>query len=33
MIKDLTMDYNRARQGKITKELVDIIGAVKAMEE
>ncbi len=33
MIKDLTGEYNRARQGKITNELIDIMGAVKAMKE
>lgn len=27
MIEDLTRDYNRARQGQITMELLDIIGA------
>ncbi|MBW8035731.1 MAG: ATP synthase F1 subunit gamma [Planctomycetes bacterium] len=26
MIEDLSMDYNRARQGKITSDLLDIIG-------
>jgi F-type H+-transporting ATPase subunit gamma len=26
MIKQLTADYNRARQGQITRELLDIIG-------
>ncbi|RKY13551.1 MAG: ATP synthase F1 subunit gamma [Planctomycetota bacterium] len=30
MIKDLTKDYNRARQGQITVELLDIVGGVEA---
>lgn len=32
MIRDLTKDYNRARQGQITTELLDIIGGVKSSE-
>jgi F-type H+-transporting ATPase subunit gamma len=31
MIQDLTRQYNRARQGQITEELLDIIGGVEAM--
>jgi F-type H+-transporting ATPase subunit gamma len=30
MIKDLTKEYNRARQGQITVELLDIVGGVEA---
>jgi F-type H+-transporting ATPase subunit gamma len=30
MIKELTAEYNRARQGQITGELLDIIGGVGA---
>ena len=30
MIKDLTKDYNRARQGQITVELLDIVSGVEA---
>jgi F-type H+-transporting ATPase subunit gamma len=30
MIEDLTLEYNRARQGQITVELLDIIGGVEA---
>ena len=30
MIEDLTRDYNRARQNRITSELLDIIGGVEA---
>jgi len=32
MIKDLNLAYNRARQNKITKELIEIIGAAKALQ-
>ncbi|MDH4128364.1 MAG: ATP synthase F1 subunit gamma [Spirochaetota bacterium] len=31
MIKDLTLIYNRIRQSKITKEIIEIIGAAKAL--
>jgi len=31
MVKSLTGAYNRGRQGKITQELAEIIGAVEAM--
>jgi F0F1-type ATP synthase gamma subunit len=31
MIRELTRQYNRARQGQITEELLDIIGGVEAM--
>lgn len=31
LIKDLNRDYNRARQGKITQEIAEIVGAVSAM--
>ena len=30
MIEDLTREYNRARQGQITSEMLDIIGGVEA---
>ncbi|MBI4035049.1 MAG: ATP synthase F1 subunit gamma [Candidatus Chisholmbacteria bacterium] len=33
IISDLTLDYNRARQGKITSELLDIITARTALGE
>ena len=26
MIKDLTLEYNKLRQGNITKELLEIVG-------
>ncbi|NRA37819.1 MAG: ATP synthase F1 subunit gamma [Planctomycetes bacterium] len=32
LIKELNRDYNRARQGKITQEIAEIVGAVSAME-
>lgn len=32
LIKGLTRDYNRARQGKITQEIAEIVGAVEAMK-
>ncbi len=32
MIKDLSLVYNRARQSKITKELIEIMGAAKALQ-
>jgi F-type H+-transporting ATPase subunit gamma len=32
MIKELTKDYNRARQGQITVELLDIVGGVESMK-
>jgi len=31
LIKQLTREYNRARQGKITQEIAEIVGAVEAM--
>ena len=31
LIKQLSMQYNRARQGRITSELVDLIGGVEAL--
>lgn len=31
MIKDLTLDYNRARQANITKELIEIISGAEAV--
>jgi F-type H+-transporting ATPase subunit gamma len=31
LIKDLSMRYNRARQGRITSELMDLIGGVEAL--
>jgi F-type H+-transporting ATPase subunit gamma len=32
MIKDLTLEYNKARQAAITAELLEITTAMKAME-
>ena len=32
MIKGLTMQYNRARQSQITRELAEIIGGAAALE-
>jgi len=32
MIKELTGEYNRARQSKITGELLDIIGGTGVLE-
>jgi F-type H+-transporting ATPase subunit gamma len=32
MIKELTADYNRARQTQITSELLDIVGAMEVLE-
>jgi F-type H+-transporting ATPase subunit gamma len=32
LIKRLSMDYNRARQGRITSELMDLIGGVEALK-
>lgn len=32
IVKDLNLEYNRARQNKITNELIDIIGAANAMK-
>jgi F-type H+-transporting ATPase subunit gamma len=32
LIKDLSMRYNRARQGRITSELMDLIGGVEALK-
>lgn len=31
MIEDLTLEYNKARQASITKELMEIVGGVEAM--
>jgi F-type H+-transporting ATPase subunit gamma len=31
LIKQLSMQYNRARQGRITSELMDVIGGVEAL--
>ncbi len=31
LIKQLSMHYNRARQGQITSELMDLIGGVEAL--
>jgi F-type H+-transporting ATPase subunit gamma len=31
LIKHLSMQYNRARQGRITSELMDVIGGVEAL--
>jgi len=32
LIKDLSMRFNRARQGRITSELMDLIGGVEALK-
>ena len=32
LIKLITRQYNRARQGKITQEIAEIVGAVEAMK-
>ncbi|MCG8448317.1 MAG: F0F1 ATP synthase subunit gamma, partial [Pirellulales bacterium] len=32
LIKTLSMQYNRARQGRITSELMDLIGGVEAIK-
>jgi F-type H+-transporting ATPase subunit gamma len=32
MIRDLTVEYNRTRQGRITTELAEIIGGRAAMQ-
>ena len=32
LIRQLSMRYNRARQGQITSELIDLIGGVEAMK-
>ena len=32
MIKQLSMEYNRARQSQITGEIMEIIGGVEALE-
>ncbi len=33
MISQLTMAYNRARQGQITSELLEIMGGAEALNE
>jgi F-type H+-transporting ATPase subunit gamma len=33
MIANLSMAYNRARQGQITGELLEIIGGAEALEK
>jgi F-type H+-transporting ATPase subunit gamma len=33
MIKRLTLQYNKARQAAITKELMDIVGGVEALKK
>ncbi len=32
MVSDLTLEYNKARQALITKELAEIIGGVEALK-
>jgi F-type H+-transporting ATPase subunit gamma len=32
MIDSLSLQYNKARQASITKELMDIVGGVEAMK-
>ena len=33
MISNLTLEYNKARQGAITKELLDIVGGAEALNK
>jgi F-type H+-transporting ATPase subunit gamma len=33
LIRSLSMTYNRARQGQITSELLDIVGGVEALNK
>jgi F-type H+-transporting ATPase subunit gamma len=32
MIDNLTLDYNKARQAQITKELLEIVGGAEALK-
>ena len=32
LVKSINSKYNRARQGKITQEIAEIVGAVEAMK-
>jgi F-type H+-transporting ATPase subunit gamma len=32
MIKDLTMEFNKARQASITKEILEIVGGAEALK-
>jgi F-type H+-transporting ATPase subunit gamma len=32
MIKELSMTYNRARQSRITNEIMEVIGGVEALK-
>ena len=32
MIDDLTLEYNRARQAEITKEITEIVGGAEALK-
>ena len=32
MVDSLTLDYNKARQAQITKELLDIVGGAEALK-
>ena len=31
LIKDLTLDFNKARQAAITKEMLEIVGGAEAL--
>jgi len=33
MIRDLNLEYNKARQSSITKELLDIVGGAEALNK
>jgi F-type H+-transporting ATPase subunit gamma len=33
MIRDLNLEYNKARQNAITKELLDIVGGAEALNK
>ncbi|SVB16101.1 uncharacterized protein METZ01_LOCUS168955, partial [marine metagenome] len=33
MIKDLTMEFNKARQAAITKEILEIVGGAEALKQ
>jgi F-type H+-transporting ATPase subunit gamma len=33
MIKNLTMEFNKARQAAITKEILEIVGGAEALKQ
>jgi F-type H+-transporting ATPase subunit gamma len=33
LVRDLTLDYNKARQRSITREILDIAGGAEALEQ